>query len=239
MVWALRSVKVTYHVFQFWDVKCFFNTALKIDDSDLDNLTWHEVQRRVREVQKEQQMCIHKSDLSELDIYHRILRFKNYLIAMVNKNLLPIKLYIPFLNTEIVFITRGLKYNLELLLFWGPWSPFENNWHLKEDFKKISKRHALAAELSKHILWIGIANLVLSPLIMVWQILYSFFNYAEMIKREPGVLGSHRWSLYGRFYLRHFNELDHELNARLSRAYRPASKYMKSFSSPMMSIIAK
>lgn len=47
------------------------------------------------------------------------------------------------------------------------------------------------------------------------------------------------WSLYGRLYLRHFNELDHELNARLSRAYRPASKYMSSFTSPIMTIIAK
>jgi autophagy-related protein 9 len=44
--------------------------------SDLDNLTWHEIQRRVREVQIEQQMCIHKRDLTELDIYHRILRYK-------------------------------------------------------------------------------------------------------------------------------------------------------------------
>lgn len=43
--------------------------------SDLDNLTWHEIQRRVREVQLEQQMCIHKRDLTELDIYHRILRY--------------------------------------------------------------------------------------------------------------------------------------------------------------------
>ncbi|XP_044727484.1 autophagy-related protein 9A [Chrysoperla carnea] len=239
LVWALRSIKVIYHVFQFWDIKLFFNTALKIDDSELDNLTWHEVQKRVREVQKEQQMCIHKRDLSELDIYHRILRFKNYLIAMINKNLLPIKLNVPFLNTEIVFITRGLRYNLELLLFWGPWSPFENNWHLKEDYKKIAKRHELAEVFAKHILWIGVANLVLCPLIMVWQILYSFFNNAEVIKREPGILGSYRWSLYGRLYLRHFNELDHELNARLTRAYRPASKYMKSFSSPLMTIIAR
>lgn len=47
------------------------------------------------------------------------------------------------------------------------------------------------------------------------------------------------WSLYGRLYLRHFNELDHELNARLSRAYRPASKYMSSFTSPIMTILAK
>lgn len=47
------------------------------------------------------------------------------------------------------------------------------------------------------------------------------------------------WSLYGRLYLRHFNELDHELNARLNRAYRPASKYMSMFTSPIMTVIAK
>lgn len=39
-------------------------------------------------------------------------------------------------------------------------------------------------------------------------------------------------------YMRHFNELDHELNARLNRAYRPAVKYMNTFSSPLMSVIA-
>jgi autophagy-related protein 9 len=33
---------------------------------ELSNLTWHEIQRRLLEVQKEQQMCIHKQELSEL-----------------------------------------------------------------------------------------------------------------------------------------------------------------------------
>ncbi|KAK0073901.1 hypothetical protein PV326_012949, partial [Microctonus aethiopoides] len=216
----------------------FFNVALKINDSDLDNLTWHEVQKRVREVQKEQEMCIHKRELTELDIYHRILRFKNYMVAMINKSLLPVRLKVPFVG-DFIFMTRGLKYNMELLLFWGPWSPFENNWHLKEDYKKLNKRQELARALSKHILWIGIANFILCPLILLWQILYSFFNYGEIIKREPGTLGTRMWSLYGRLYLRHFNELDHELNARLNRAYRPASKYMSIFTSPIMTVIAK
>lgn len=49
----------------------FFNP---LRQSELDNYTWHEVQRRIREVQVEQQMCIHKEQLTELDIYHRILR---------------------------------------------------------------------------------------------------------------------------------------------------------------------
>lgn len=47
------------------------------------------------------------------------------------------------------------------------------------------------------------------------------------------------WSQYGKLYLRHFNELDHELDARLNRAYRPAVKYMESFSSPLTTVIAK
>lgn len=47
------------------------------------------------------------------------------------------------------------------------------------------------------------------------------------------------WSQYGKLYLRHFNELEHELEARLNRAYRPAVKYMDSFSSPLLIVVAK
>jgi len=33
-----------------------------------------------------------------LDIYHRILRFKNYSLAMMNKSLLPVKFQVPFVG---------------------------------------------------------------------------------------------------------------------------------------------
>ncbi|XP_032455508.1 autophagy-related protein 9A-like [Nasonia vitripennis] len=236
--WLLRLVKVLYHFVQYWNIKSFFNVALKISDNDLDNWTWHEVQKRIIEVQKEEEMCVQKKELTELDFYHRILRYKNYLVAMINKSLLPIRLNIPLFG-DIIFMTQGLKYNLELLLFWGPWSPFKNNWHLKEDYKKLNERRALGRSLSKYILWIGIANFVLCPLILLWQILYSFFNYGELLKNEPEALGTRKWSLYGKLYLRHFNELDHELDARLKRAYRPASKYMNMFTSPLVTVVAK
>lgn len=88
----------------------------------------------------------------------------------------------------------------------------------------------------------------------------AFFSYAEIIKREPGSLGIRRWSLFGRLYLRHFNELDHELEvwvkviwfqdnsfphdsfffkARLSRAYRPATLYLSGFSSNLVAVLAR
>lgn len=238
LFWVMRFGHACYTFFQFWEIKQFFNSALGIQDQDLGNITWEEVEQRVMEVQVEERMCIHKEVLTELDIYHRILRFTNYFIAMVNKNIIPLKLDLPFVGGA-VFLTKGLRMNVEMLLFWGPWAPFRNNWHLHDEYKRSEKRHELAERLNQQFLYFGIANLVLFPLVLLFQIMYSFFYYAEIIKREPGSLGSRRWSHYGEVYLRHFNELDHEMSARLNRGYKAASQYMNIFSSPLMAVVAR
>ncbi|XP_037285612.2 autophagy-related protein 9 isoform X1 [Rhipicephalus microplus] len=236
--WLFRAVRVVCHLIQFIEIRAFYVHALHISASDLDNMTWHEVQRRVLEVQKDQQMCIHKQELTELDIYNRILRYKNYMVALVNKDVLPLHYTLPLLG-PVVYLTQGLKYNLELVLFWFPGAPFENTWHLREEYKRPANRDMLAQQLSRRILWVGLVNLVLLPLVLAWQVMYFFYSYTDLIKREPGVLGLRTWSPYGRLFLRHFNELDHELNTRLCRGYRPACQYMSIFSSHIMIILAK
>ncbi|XP_062325375.1 autophagy-related protein 9A [Osmerus eperlanus] len=236
--WLHRLVKFIYNVCCYWEIRSFYTSALKMTMAELPYVTWQEVQARIVEIQKEHQICIHKKELSELDIYHRILRFKNYMVAMVNKSLLPVRFCPPLLG-DCVFYTRGLKYNFELIFFWGPGSLFENEWSLKPEYKRGGNRLELADRLASRILWIGITNLLLCPVILVWQILYAFFSYTEVIKREPGSLGARCWSLYGRCYLRHFNELDHELMSRLSKGYKPSSKYMNCFLSPLLTVVAK
>ncbi|MEQ2208730.1 Autophagy- protein 9A [Xenoophorus captivus] len=217
--WIYRLVKVFCNVLSYWEIRQFYIKALKIK-------------------MREQQMCIHKKELTELDIYHRILRFKNYMVAMINKSLLPVHLQLPLLG-NVVFLTQGLKYNFELILFWGPGSLFQNKWNLHPKYKRSGNRLELAQKLSRVILLIGLANLLLCPFILVWQVLYAFFSYTEVIRREPGSLGARRWSLFGRLYLRHFNELNHELHGRLGRGYKPTSKYMNSFTSPLLTVLAK
>lgn len=160
------------------------------------------------------------------------------MVAMVNKRLLPLYLPIPFIG-EVPYLSKGLKYNLELLLFYGPWSPWENCWQLRECYKDASKRSLLANQLKRHIAILSVLNLLLAPLVLGWQILYHFFSYAETIKRAPESLGVRTWSLYARVLLRHFNELDHEFSDRLSRAHKPATKYLASFPAPISTLIAK
>ncbi|KAM7347122.1 autophagy-related protein 9 [Cochliomyia hominivorax] len=234
----IRSVKVLYHLCQYWDIKKFYNTALHIDDDNLDNITWHEIKKKVREVQAEQHMCIDKDHLTDLDIYHRILRFKNYLVALMNKNLLPARFNVPVYG-EVVMLSRGLLFNIDLILFRSPGSPFQNNWQLRDDYSIRGNQVELAKRLSNLIFWIAIANLLLAPLIFIWQLIYFSFTYANILKKEPAALGMRTWSNYGRLYLRHFNELDHELDARLNRAYEYANRYLNSFSSPLMAVLAK
>ncbi|KAH7962244.1 hypothetical protein HPB52_015017 [Rhipicephalus sanguineus] len=102
-----------------------------------------------------------------------------------------------------------------------------------------SSKIVVLENIVKRILWVGLANLLLLPLVLAWQVMYFFYNYTDLIKREPGVLGVRTWSPYARLFLRHFNELDHELNTRLCRAYRPACQYMDIFSSHIMIVLAK
>lgn len=45
-----------------------------------------------------------------------IFRTKNYLIALVNKCVLPTHYNIPFIG-DIAYFSHGMKYNLNLLLF--------------------------------------------------------------------------------------------------------------------------
>ncbi|XP_060549698.1 autophagy-related protein 9B isoform X2 [Pantherophis guttatus] len=236
--WLYRLVKVLCSLLSYWEIRSFYTKALKIPSEQLCNCSWQEVQARLISLQREQQLCVHRRELTELDIHHRILRFKNYLVAMVNKSLLPIRFQLPLLGRG-VFLTQGLKYNLELLLFWGPGSLFQGKWNLQPQYKRAGARLELARQLERSLLLLGVANLLLCPFILVWQGLYAFFSYTEALKREPGSLGARRWSLYGRLYLRHFNELDHELQARLSHGYKPASKYMNSFANPLLAVVAR
>ncbi|XP_075603128.1 autophagy-related protein 9B isoform X2 [Balearica regulorum gibbericeps] len=236
--WLYRLVKVLCSLLSYWEIRAFYIKALNIPSEELCNYSWQEVQARLISLQRRQQMCVHKRELTELDIYHRILRFKNYTVAMINKSLLPVRFRLPLLG-PVVFLTQGLKYNLELLLFWGPGSLFQNKWSLRPQCKRAGARRELARRLARAMVLLGLANLLLCPCVLVWQLLYAFFSYAEVIKREPGSLGARRWSLYGRHYLRHFNELNHELQARLSRGYKPATKYMNSFTSPLLTVLAK
>ncbi|NWU23925.1 ATG9A protein, partial [Dyaphorophyia castanea] len=87
---------------------CRLVTALRRLE-ELCNHSWQSVQARLLALQRRQPLCVPRRELTELDIHHRILRFRNYTVAMVNKSLLPVRFRLPLLG-PVVFLTRGLQF---------------------------------------------------------------------------------------------------------------------------------
>ena len=55
----------------------------------------------------------------------------------------------------------------------------------------------------------AIANLVVSPFLAVFLIIYFFMHNAERFYSHPGSLGSRRWSPLAKWRLRELNEMPH------------------------------
>ncbi|XP_054093511.1 autophagy-related protein 9B isoform X2 [Callithrix jacchus] len=229
--WLVQLLRSLCSLFSYWDIQVFYREALHIAPEELNSVPWAEVQSRLLALQRSGGLCVQPRPLTELDVHHRILRYTNYQVALANKGLLPARCPLPW-GGSATFLSRGLALNIDLLLFRGPFSLFRGGWELPHAYKRSDQRGALAARWGRTVLLLAALNLALSPLVLAWQVLHAFYSHVELLRREPGVLGARRWSRLARLQLRHFNELPHELRARLARAYRPATSFLRTAAPP-------
>jgi autophagy-related protein 9 len=233
LVW--KTIKTIHSIIINLAISKFYKDILHINDCS--SLTWQDVQARI--ISSKHNFLAQDSHLTELDIHNRILRHSNFMIALINRGVLPIYYKVPFIG-EATFFTQSFLYNCQLLFFRGPFKCiFEENWLISEDVKNASYRQVVARKLDRNIVILALINLFLFPVLFIWQILYFFYSNAALVKRDPVVLGLRNWSLYARWFCRHFNELDHQLNDRLNHAYKPAKNYMDAFTSPLLEIFAR
>ncbi|CAL8095213.1 unnamed protein product [Calicophoron daubneyi] len=222
----VQLIRAGLRLQRFWDIRqfCTYILQLPTTATGLGDLTWSEVQKRLIESQE-------NPKLDELAVCHRILRHKNYLIAMVDQDILPIRFNLPVSEPpwSFVYLSDGYLFNLRLLLFWTPWSPFASHWQLRADYKEFTKRHVLSAHLTNMSRLLGLINLIFAPAILVIRALVFACANAERIRYQPGAAMGHRWSNYAHLYLRHYNELHHQFVVRLSLAYDSACKYLDCF----------
>ncbi|XP_025849591.2 autophagy-related protein 9B [Vulpes vulpes] len=238
--WLLQLLRSVCNLFSYWDIQVFYREALHIPPEELSSVPWAEVQSRLLALQKSGGLCVQPRPLTELDVHHRILRYTNYKVALANKGLLPARCALPW-GGSAAFLSRGLALNVDLLLFRGPFSLFRGGWELPDAYKRSDQRGALAARWRRTVLLLAAMNLALSPLVLAWQVLHAFYSHAELLRREPGALGARRWSRLAHLQLRHFNELPHELRARLARAYRPAAAFLRAAAppAPLLALLAR
>ncbi|PIC24264.1 hypothetical protein B9Z55_017667 [Caenorhabditis nigoni] len=236
--WITRVIKHAQYIMKMTEIQQFYAHELKIQDDQLPNLTWHAIVKRICEAQKKLRLSIHQDNITSIYIYHRILRYKNYMTGMVNKRILHPVFEIPFLG-PIAYLPNNLKHEIERILFTSSTSAWTNGPNLRDEYKHHEQLEHAAKKMKEDCKFYGFLSLILMPLLLPFQMMESFFSLTELIKRRPDGLGMRRYSNYGRYLVRHFNELDHELSARLNRSHIYAAAYMDQFFSPVLEIVAK
>ena len=226
-LWSL--VRLAHDFKPLLEMRAFCNRKLQLSDRDIQTITWPEVVARVVHLQATTRLCIVK-DLNEHDIVARILRKENYLLGMLNREVIGLKLDAPFFRGRTkVWLTKAVEWNLDWAVFNGM---FDDDFSIRPSFYDVTA-------LRLRMRYLAVVNLVLSPFIAIFLAMYFVMNNAERFYRHPGVVGQREWSTHAWWKLREFNELSHFTEQRLAAAYKGANNYVSQFPSPVVSMVAK
>lgn len=223
------------------NVRQFYYDSLKIDDLEIQTISWPRIIEKVVLLQKSQKLCVVR-DLSEHDIIMRIMRKENYLIGMVNKGILsfPIRSYVPGAGPTVrshghnrrnyLILPKALEWTLNWCIFQ---SMFDSKFCVRKEFLTSPD------VLKKRLIFVGLAMLILSPCLVIFPLVYVILRHAEEIYNHPSTASSRRWSNLSRWIFREYNEVDHFFRHRMNNSAVHSLNYLKQFPTPLVSIMAK
>ena len=217
----------------------FFFYLLGISGLEIQTISWQEVVSRLMALrdanpatagaisakhrkfmgsQSKQRMDAH-------DIANRLMRKENYLIAMINKDVLDLTLPIPFLRNRQLF-SRTLEWNIQLCIMDYV---FNDNGQVRTLFLRDTYRRHLGDGLRRRFLFAGFMNIFVSPFIVIYFLMHYFFRYFNEYKRNPSQIGSRQYTPLAEWKFREFNELWHLFERRINLSYPSASRYVDQF----------
>ncbi|KAJ5679691.1 Autophagy-related protein 9 [Penicillium macrosclerotiorum] len=217
----------------------FYHYLLGVSDAEVQTISWQEVvsrlmalrdanpvtadavsakHRRYLGSQSKQRMDAH-------DIANRLMRKENYMIALVNKDILDLTLPIPFLRNRQLF-SWALEWNLNLCIMDYV---FNEQGQLRTLFLKDTHRRALSDGLRRRFVFAGIMNIFVAPFIVGYFLLHYFFRYFNEFKKNPAQIGSRQYTPLAEWKFREFNELWHLFDKRVNMSYPFANRYVDQF----------
>ena len=214
-----------------WDMRRFYREKLLITTDQLQTMTWSAVVERLLELQRSgrYRFQINKSSLSAQHIAMRIMRKENYLIAMINHAVLPFGSDVGGCFSSGWYLGKSLEVNLQLCLLNHM---FSNRFTLRRKF--VANPDLLA----RRFRWMGLANLIATPFILMFMLVFFFLKHAEEFHSKKNYLGRRWWSPHMVWAIREFNELPHYFQNRLCLALPHSDSFLKQFPSPLPSVLA-
>lgn len=153
-------------------------------------LAWDDVVQRIVELQRTSRLCIVKDQLTAHDIANRILRKVNFMVAMINRDLLPLRPH-PWMPFSL--LSKTLEWNIYVCIF-NPM--FDRQFCIRRSFTQDVRG------LQIRFICYGVVTLLLSPFIAAFQLFFLLFKHAEEWYRRPASSALSRdFSLHARWMM--------------------------------------
>lgn len=239
--WIIKLIDTVKDIIHMRNIREYLDW-LDIDEENIQNLTWDDVLDKI--VENQRSSLTSDEPLTHLQVVNLIMYEDNYLLAMIDKQLLNVSLSnCKESRNKLRCLTKVVLWSLRMTIF----KFIFNNpgGMIRDEFSPQNKRNTevldkLANKLSIRFRIFAIVFLILSPFILTWLLIYFIFKYGEQLKNDPGAsLGVKSWSVNSRLIFRGYNELPHILHERLSQAYTECESYISCFRYRILDLLAK
>lgn len=217
----------------------FYLHLLNIPESEIQSISWQEVISRlmalrdsnpnIRTAQNPQSrrfmVTQSKQRMDAHDIANRLMRKDNYMIAMINKEIIDATLALPLIGNR-QFFTRTLEWHLNYCIMDYV---FNSQGQVRQLFLKDTHRKALSEGLRRRFVFAGTTSLIFAPFLIIYFIVQNFFQHFNEYQKDPAQIGSRQYNVYAQWKFREFNELWHLFGKRLKMSHPFATRYINQF----------
>ncbi len=200
VVW--RVICLAYHAQRWWNIHLFYKDELCI--SNVRETTWPYVVKQLIETQNSgTRLMMSKEEITPVDIAIRVLRSENYMVAVIQNNVL-----------ECDRLDDVIQWNIWWTLL-GPMFP-EESWKMKLDVSSYRTRCQM----------LMLINIMLMPITLTLRIAYFGLKAAELAASPSSELKIRHWSPKAQWVAREYNEYPYLIESRLRKSSLIASEYL-------------
>ncbi|OAL24265.1 hypothetical protein AYO20_10692 [Fonsecaea nubica] len=237
-IWLWKGVLYLFDIPRLKNMHDFYFYLLDIPEPEIQSISWQEVVSRlmalrdsnptISSTSKKSSGYIksqNKQRMDAHDIANRLMRRQNYMIAMINKDILDLTLPIPFFGNRKLF-TRTLEWNIELCIMDFV---FNRKGQVRPLFLKDTHRKDLANALRSRFILAGFTSLAFAPFLATFFVLKHFFQNFNDYQKNPAQIGMREYTPFAQWKFREFNELHHLFRRRINMSYPFADRYINQF----------
>ena len=205
-------VKFFTNMKKFKQIRKFYRDILKLQDKDLVCTDWKFI---IDKLLENQLYFNKKNNLNPSTVLNIIMRKENYLIALIESEILPLKIRNNVILTKM---TEWIIYS-SIINTIHDIDINENDFNTKKKLENI---------LLKRLKLTGIICVIISPFLLIFMFVYILLIYGN--KYHSNSSDSYRqWNKYSLCKFREYNELPHLFEERIVRSIKYSHNYIISF----------